>query len=269
MSDIEEKPLHEIILDIMYFKDVEKPSSFSPEDIFWQMKNPNISERQIKEVLEWLVLKKKVEKRFGKYQIDRYGFLDMTTKYKQECFEKEQKEERPKSSAVVEVVKKVSIKNKKKSFRKGGIFTKGDIFFMVLFCVLLGYIGYDICGISPYTISKLELKERELSVPSNLYISKKKTNTEEQFLERHIKDISHSFFIQNKTNNAVITEINSKNKEEIILKKELNRLSYSYQQEKEKIKFLFCNLWACIFILFSFVFLKIYKKNKMFFGGLK
>ncbi len=59
MSNIEEKPLHEVILDIMYFKDTEKPFAFTSEDIFWQMKDPNISERQIIEVLDWLVVQKK------------------------------------------------------------------------------------------------------------------------------------------------------------------------------------------------------------------
>ncbi len=124
MSDIEEKPLHEVILDIMYFKNTDKPVPFSAEDIFWQIKDPNISERQITEVLDWLVVNKKAEKRFGKYQIDKYEFIDLSNKYKEDDTINDNVKD-TETQTKVEVVKKVSVskprppkRTRKKTIRK-------------------------------------------------------------------------------------------------------------------------------------------------------
>lgn len=72
----EEKPLHEIILDVLYCADDTKPVALTPETIFFILQDASISEKKITEVLEWLVAKRRVEKQAGKYWLDKYEFIE-------------------------------------------------------------------------------------------------------------------------------------------------------------------------------------------------
>lgn len=74
-------PLHEQLLKIMFLENPKKPKAMSPEDLLWKIDNPEITERQIKEVCEWLVYKKKCQRSFGKYIMDRYTFLEQKNLY--------------------------------------------------------------------------------------------------------------------------------------------------------------------------------------------
>ncbi len=77
-----EIPLHEVVLKVMFLENTERAAEMTSQDILWKIENPEISERQVREVLEWLVHHKKVSYYAGKYNLDRYEFLEIKQNYK-------------------------------------------------------------------------------------------------------------------------------------------------------------------------------------------
>ena len=75
-STPKEKPLHDIVLGLMFEENIERPAKLSARDVFVKMPNTTVSESNVKEVLEWLVHQKRVEYSLGKYSMDRFEFLD-------------------------------------------------------------------------------------------------------------------------------------------------------------------------------------------------
>lgn len=90
-STEEEVPLHEVVLKVMFEVNKEKPQEMTASDVFWKMSDPALSERQVTEVLNWLVHKRRLEHFAGKYSLDRFEFLDQK--------KAEQEEEAPKKPA--------------------------------------------------------------------------------------------------------------------------------------------------------------------------
>jgi len=76
----EETPLHEIVLSVMYEINKEKPVELSATDVFYKMSDPNLNQRQINQVLDWLVNEKRLEKFSDLYSLDRFEFLDQRAK---------------------------------------------------------------------------------------------------------------------------------------------------------------------------------------------
>jgi hypothetical protein len=78
------KPLHEIILEIFYFESKDKPCKLSKNEVFWKFKDPSVSEFQIEEVLNWMVHHKKLNENLGYYTLDKYEALDLEERLKKE-----------------------------------------------------------------------------------------------------------------------------------------------------------------------------------------
>ena len=83
-STPEEIPLHEVVLKIMYEANKEKPALLATNDVFWKITDASVNERNITEVLVWLVTQKRVERNSGKYSLDRFEFLDQRKADRQE-----------------------------------------------------------------------------------------------------------------------------------------------------------------------------------------
>lgn len=72
------------ILEILYNKSLQKPIWVSSSEVYWNITNLKVSERSVKEVLDWLVKNDLVLHQADKYQIDKREFLDMTKRKKVE-----------------------------------------------------------------------------------------------------------------------------------------------------------------------------------------
>ena len=62
------------ILEILYRKCLQKPIWVSCTEIFWSISNLKVSERSVKDVLDWLVNNDLVVYQADKYQIDRLHY---------------------------------------------------------------------------------------------------------------------------------------------------------------------------------------------------
>lgn len=70
--------LQEEILEILYQKSINRPTWITCSEIYWNIKNLKVSERSVKEILDWLVKNDLVLHQADKYQIDKREFLDMS-----------------------------------------------------------------------------------------------------------------------------------------------------------------------------------------------
>lgn len=66
------------ILEILYRKCLPKPIWVSCTEIFWSISNLKVSERSVKDVLDWLVKNDLVVYQADKYQIAKREFMDMS-----------------------------------------------------------------------------------------------------------------------------------------------------------------------------------------------
>lgn len=82
--------LQEEILEILYQKCLQKPIWVSCTEIFWSISNLKVSERSVKEILDWLVKNDLVVYQADKYQIAKREFVNMS---KCKALEKIAKEE--------------------------------------------------------------------------------------------------------------------------------------------------------------------------------
>lgn len=84
--------LQEEILEILYQKCLQKPIWVSCAEIFWSISSLKVSERSVKDVLDWLVKNDLVVYQADKYQIAKREFVDIS---KRKALEKKEIEEKP------------------------------------------------------------------------------------------------------------------------------------------------------------------------------
>lgn len=70
--------LQKDILEILYQKSLQKPIWVSSAEIFWSINNIKVTERSVKDVLDWLVKNDLVLCQADKYQISKREFMDMS-----------------------------------------------------------------------------------------------------------------------------------------------------------------------------------------------
>ena len=78
------------ILEILYQKSLQKPIWVSCTEVFWSIDNLKVSERSVKEILDWLVKNDLVIYQADKYQISKREFVDIS---RRKALEKKETEE--------------------------------------------------------------------------------------------------------------------------------------------------------------------------------
>lgn len=196
-------PLHEVVLHIMFTKNTEKAAAITPEDILWKINNPEISERNIREVLEWLVLHKRVEKYLGKYSLDRIEFLGLKERYTNHK-SKKKKPDIKKEKTVSSLPPLTYHINQPKKPKIGITF-----YLLIGVFMLLAYTTYTLLSFQKTTSQQrnTEVKEatlENLSAPKKLYVS-----DSEEYDHEARKAIYYSFGRQNTINKNHTNQINS------------------------------------------------------------
>ncbi len=195
-------PLHEVVLQIMFFEDVEKATSMSTEDVLWRIDNPEISERQVKEVLDWLVRQKKVEYYLGKYSIDRLEFLAQKERHQVAAKKTDKGQANKKVKAIPPTYYINNTKTKPSKYRT----------YIFAICLLvLGYITFTLFHLNQTFTASTQLKT---SAKTTLFSSIGKirglyTSKDEDYTENSRNAIYYSFIRQNKINQTNKEKINA------------------------------------------------------------
>ncbi len=192
MSVSTDLPIHEVILKIMYFEDREKPIELSPADILWKIDNPEITERYVREVLNWLVREKKVKSYLDKYSLDRHEFLEQKAKY-------------PKDLDIDEESATFYIEQEPKKFELKGWKSKGVFLIGGIILLIMTYLFMQLrrdYQLSTKLEPEITIQERQPEI-KKMYMS----NGEGVRADEKFKGISYSFLMQNNNNKAVSDEI--------------------------------------------------------------
>lgn len=257
MSVTTELPLHEVILKIMYNEDREKPKALSPKDILWKIDNPEITERYVREVLDWLVRERKVSMYLDKYSLDRYEFLEQKTKNK-DIEEEEEKEGNNTATFYIKPPQK-----KIKSIRNKIIFFIGVI--SILFMTYLFTNMKRDYELSTKEISYKSVVNNPLNI-NKLYLS----NSDKLSFDKKFNDVSYSFTRQNINNENIRKELirlystidnlqKEHQKELNTIQKRIDRNINNNNQHTNSLiyKLIICNFIFLSIIIFMFIKSKI------------
>ncbi len=191
MSTLTDLPLHEVILKIMYNEDKEKSVELKPKDILWKIDNPEVTERHVREALDWLVREKRVKLYLNKYSLDRYEFLDQKAK---------DGDSQERELHIENKTYYISPPQKNKTVRNTLILSMG-----VLVMLYMTYLytqmqrDYHVSSkkIAPITIIDNQILQKKLHL----------SNAEDRTIDEKFNDIAYSFSRQNKNNEKVRIEI--------------------------------------------------------------
>lgn len=67
--------LEQAVLEVLYKKCLDRPLWVSESEVFWNISDVRVTEREVREVLEQLVYHRRIVKQVGKYQISKAEFL--------------------------------------------------------------------------------------------------------------------------------------------------------------------------------------------------
>ena len=200
-STVTNLPLHEVVLKIMFYEDIEKAAEMTAEDVLWRIDNPEISERQIREVLDWLVHQKKVVRYLGKYSIDRVEFIAQKELYKTSL---------KRDNTTLKIAKKTSSKRQTFYMHSNKVYHAPYYSYIIILGILiLGYLTYTFSYVdyqfkpSTTLITQQKRSIQNLSRQKQLYVSKDDTYT-----EKEKSAISYSFSRQNKINKITVKTLN-------------------------------------------------------------
>lgn len=259
MSTVTNLPLHEVVLKIMFQENIEKAAQMTASDVLWKIDNPEISERKIREVLDWLVRQKKVELYLGKYSIDRIEFLEQKELHQATLTNSK----KPPQTKVKSLPKKRVAKQKTFYVNPPKIkHYKYNTYILVSGLLLFGYLTYTFLSLNYKLTPSKTLLEQQKSIvktrsnPKQLYVSKDNTYTENEK-----KAISYSFARQNNINNSniknyntlqfTIDSITNAHKTEMkFLQKELQNSTNRSNSIIKKI--MYCNVFVILLVLFLY-----------------
>ncbi|WP_194765656.1 DUF5457 domain-containing protein [Tamlana sp. I1] len=200
MSKATELPIHEVIVKIMFNADREKPMGLSASDVLWKIDNPEVSERHIREVLDWLVREKRVKLYLDKYSLDRYEFLDQKAKHEEETDDADEGLE-PNTTFYINPPRK-----KTRGLRNKIILCSG-----ILALLYMTYLFNKMNR--SYVHSSKEITTSSTLSPDipvkNLYLSEVE---DEKNWEQKFNDVAYSFSRQNSNNKNVSEAIHNMSK---------------------------------------------------------
>ncbi|WP_271783469.1 DUF5457 domain-containing protein [Aquimarina algiphila] len=248
MSKRTELPIHEVILKIMYKEDKEKPKGLTAGDVLWKIDNPEITERYVREVLDWLVRENKVTLYLDKYSLDRHEFLDQKAKDDEE-------------DELVTDSTTFYIDPPKKKIR--GVRNKIILFSGVLALLYITYLFTQMrrdYELSRDEVHPISIVGRQVAV-KKLYLSGEK----EQTIDEKFADISYSFSRQNRNNRNMNAEISKLYKTiDSLQKKHQTSLNVIQKQVDQNInydikntnsllqKIMICNVIFLVIIILTF-----------------
>jgi len=258
-SKITELPLHEVVLKIMFHEDIEKAASMKAEDILWRIDNPEITQRKVTEVLNWLIHKKRVDLYLGKYTINRIEFLELKKIYGVPLLNIEKQNSKIKESFYITPLKK----DKK---------NKLPIYFFLLIAFVFCYISYTFLDLKHQFKIDEDLNKESIITPKKIPKQRKLYFSKGNLFKRNdssaiaqVKSINHSFERQNTINNLYIKSINDINYRSDSLYKaqrnEIHKLQLALNNSS-KLSDLFVNkiILSNFIIIILFVIL-LYKKH--------
>lgn len=198
-----DRPLHEVVLEIMFKISPEKPVYVTVTDVLWNIDDQDMTERDIKEVMEWLVRQRHITRYLDKYCLDRITYLEL----------------------------KKSVDIDRQFYKK---IRPGLVIIPALLALILSIFTLYQIGTSENIVAENTQRPERVKVPENdlrkLYLNKQSEPDEET-----IKQISYNFYLQHNNNRMLQSKIG-------VLEQMDSVIFESYVENAEKIDRLMAKL---------------------------
>lgn len=216
--------IEELVLDLLYVKNQERPLWVTASEIYWSINDPNISERDVIETLEKFVKERRVLKQVGKYQIDKLEFLEIKKRKEDEAKMMQENSESLESLQSLQADKHSQIKTKK-SMRWFHTITKFVTWLLWMSIgVILGFLFYNIFLQHRYTIADINIPTSEILQEKKPIIVVTRTETD---IKRSVRKIGTELNKQQEIDKQLIEQTDS-------LRQSLKNLTAYLQKSEEQ-----------------------------------
>lgn len=236
--------LQEEVLDILYNKSLVKPVWVTCSEVYWNTKNIKVTERSVREALDWLVKNEVVLYQGDKYQISKREFLEISKRKEMEKKEVEEQEiPQPKANPAP-----VSIQPEDDSFKKAP--HRSNLFFVIiaLIAFLLSGILVGILIFNHYAKDQNDMpatQQQTVLEPDSINLSAIQVRTmgyikDEYTVNRNFKNLSRSLSEQKGINGEILDLIRTQQEQINSLVKYNEQHAHSLEQYQKK---MYIYLW--------------------------
>ena len=204
--------LQKEIMEILYTKSLVKPIWITSSEVYWNIQNIKVTERSVREALDWLVKNEVVLYQGDKYQINKREFIEMSKRKAME--EKEMnKNTRPQPA-------KTEMNENKTEIRDTRTETTITVRKNYLFYVIIALIAFLLSGILIGILCFNHYAQKESITPpiierqDSLSIQEMKISTmgyikDEYTINRNFKNLTQSLKGQQEINQELLNLIRS------------------------------------------------------------
>lgn len=208
--------LQKEIIEILYTKSLVKPIWITCSEVYWNIQNIKVTERSVREALDWLVKNEVVLYQGDKYQINKREFIEMSKRKAME--EKEMNENtRPQPA-------KTEMNENRTEIRDTRTETTITVRKNYLFYVIIALIAFLLSGILIGILCFDHYAQKESITPpiierqDSLSIQEMKISTmgyikDEYTINRNFKNLTQSLKGQQEINQELLNLIRSQQKQ--------------------------------------------------------
>ena len=131
--------LQKEIMEILYAKSLVKPVWVTCSEVYWNIQNIKVTERSVREALDWLVKNEVVLYQGDKYQINKREFIEMS--------KRKAMEEKEMSQETGPQPENTGMNDNKTEIRNAGTDTTATVRKNYLFYVIIALIAFLLSGI--------------------------------------------------------------------------------------------------------------------------
>ena len=231
--------LQEEVLDILYNKSLVKPVWVTCSEVYWSTKNIKVTERSVREALDWLVKNEVVLYQGDKYQISKREFLEMSKR--KEAERKETEEEtlpQSKMSLATASIQPQGDSSKETSSKNNLFFVIIALIAFLLSGILVGILIFNHYAkeqnVMPNTQQQAILEPDSISLPT-LQVRTMGYIQEEYTLNRNFKNLSRSLGEQQKNNKKMLALLRTQQAQINSLIKHNEQQAYATEQYQKKV----------------------------------
>ena len=194
--------LQKEIMEILYTKSLVKPVWVTCSEVYWNIQNIKVTERSVREALDWLVKNEVVLYQGDKYQINKREFIEMS--------KRKAMEEKEMSQETSPQPENTGMNDNKTEIRNAGTDTTATMRKNYLFYVIIALIAFLLSGILIGILCFNHYAQKEDITPpiierqDSLSIQEMKISTmgyikDEYTINRNLPPFTKKTFTPNKT----------------------------------------------------------------------
>ena len=255
--------LQKEIMEILYTKSLVKPVWVTCSEVYWNIQNIKVTERSVREALDWLVKNEVVLYQGDKYQINKREFIEMS--------KRKAMEEKEMSQETSPQPENTGMNDNKTEIRNAGTDTTATVRKNYLFYVIIALIAFLLSGILIGILCFNHYAQKEDITPpiierqDSLSIQEMKISTmgyikDEYTINRNFKNVTQSLKGQQEINQELLYLIRSQ-QEQINSLAEYNRYQTRIIEQNQRENHIYLWIIGITTLIASSLLIALYGKR--------